>query len=292
MKNIVLFLLLIISVSLTYGQVIEHDFTDDENEIISNIINEEGFDKFLELAKFKTDFLVISIDYNNNTYFSGRDVGIDQFNIAPQITYFNSLGLFLNFGATYFSEFDPKWDFTSISLGYGNNIVKSNRLRWSVSYDRYFYNNPEYNPFKNSFNAGVEFDNKGKSIGADIIFSYLFGSENASQFVFGGYKEFKFFEKGSSQFKLKPELRVTVGQQTVQLARTFTFRGRQITLYQYHEDYGLVNTQLYVPIQYSNRNFDIDLGYVFNIPSAFEGEENLSSTNTFSISISYVFDFN
>lgn len=226
MKNIVLFLLLIISVSLTYGQVIEHDFTDDENEIISKIINEEGFDKFLELAKFKTDFLVISIDYNNNTYFSGRGVGIDQFNIAPQITYFNSLGLFLNFGATYFSEFDPKWDFTSISLGYGNNIVKSNRLRWSVSYDRYFYNNPEDNPFKNSFNAGVEFDNKGKSIGADIIFSYLFGSENASQFVFSGYKEFKFFEKGSSQFKLKPELRVTVGQQTVQLARTFTFRGR------------------------------------------------------------------
>ena len=117
----------------------------------------------------------------------------------------------------------------------------------------------------------------------------MFGNGGSIQFVSTSYGEIKLFEKGKNQLKLRPELRVTVGQQTIQLARTFRFRGRLITVYEENDDFGLVNTQLYIPLQYSFNNFDIEFGYVFNIPSELEGETNLPNTSTFAISISYLF---
>ncbi len=288
-KTNYLLCLLLILVSYSYAQELDDDFSEDENEIIDNLLNEDGLEELLDLTNLKSDFMAISFDFNNDTYFSGRDIGVDQFNVTPQITYLSSSGLFANLSAMYYSEFQPKWDFASITLGYGHRFGKNDQFRWFTFYDRYFFSDPDSNPFKNALNAGIEFENKSRTLGTDLTTSYLFGDGGSVQFVSTTYGEIKLFEKGKSQFKLRPELRITVGQQTIQLARTFTYRDRQITVYEENDDFGLVNTQLYIPLQYSFNNFDIELGYVFNIPSELEGETNLSNTSTFAISISYLF---
>ncbi|WP_143032155.1 hypothetical protein [Tenacibaculum sp. MAR_2009_124] len=289
MRSKYLLCLLLILVSYSYAQELDDNFTEDENEIIDSLLNEDGLDDLLELARLKSDFIAISFDYNNDTYFSGRDIGIDQFNSTPQITYLNSSGFFANISSMYYEKFQPKWDFVSVTVGYGDRFGKNNQFRWFAFYDRYFYSDPDSNPFKNAVNTGIEIENKSRTLGTDITMSYLFGSEGSIQFVSTSYGEIKLLEKGNNQFKLRPELRITVGQQTIQLARTFTFRDREITVYEENNDFGLVNTQLYIPFQYSLNNFDLEFGYVFNIPSALEGESNLSSNSNFAVSISYLF---
>ncbi|CAM1372673.1 hypothetical protein [Tenacibaculum xiamenense] len=284
-----LFYLLLMLAPYSYAQELEDDFSEEENEIIDDLLNEESLDDLLALTNLKSDFMAISFDYNSKTYFSGRDIGIDQFNITPQITYLSSGGFFTNLSAMYYSEFQPKWDFVFITLGYGHRFGKNDQFRWFTSYDRYFFSDPDSNPFKNAINAGIEVENKSRTLGTDLTTSYLFGTGGSVQFVSTSYGEIKLLEKGKSQLKLRSELRVTVGQQTIQLARTFRFRGRLITVYEENDDFGLVNTQLYIPLQYSFNNFDIEFGYVFNIPSELEGETNLPNTSTFAVSISYLF---
>ena len=68
--------------------------------------------------------------YNSNTYFSGRDIDIDQFNVSPQITYVNSNGLFASVSGIYYSEFLPNWDVTTVTVGYGKNFGKKKLFKY------------------------------------------------------------------------------------------------------------------------------------------------------------------
>ena len=80
----------------------------EEDEIIDAILGEESEDEFLESAVTKFQFINISLEYNNKTYFSGRDIGTDQFNVSPQIMYLHSNGLFAGLNGVYYDQFTPR----------------------------------------------------------------------------------------------------------------------------------------------------------------------------------------
>ncbi len=54
--------------------------------------------------------------------------------------------------------------------------------------------------------------------------------------------------------------------------------------------FGLINTQINLPLQYSSRRFDFELGFNLNFPSELEGESNLKNTNFFNVGIGYLID--
>ncbi|MGG8495372.1 hypothetical protein ACQY1Q_03065 [Tenacibaculum sp. TC6] len=292
MRNVYLIFLVVFSFKTLYAQEASPEFknkTSEEDEIIDNLLNQNEADELFNLSD-DLDFLYVSVDYTNNTYFAGRDIGINQFNVTPQLTYINSNGFFINISGVYYSQFTPKWDYTSVSLGYGNTFGKNEQYKWLVYYDRYFFSDEENNPFKNAFNVGFEVTNKAKTLGTELTSSILFGSENSIQLTSSTYGEIELYKNKRNELKLRPELRVTVGQQTIQLARTFKYKGREITVYNENNHFGLLNTQLLVPVQYSINNIDFELGYIVNFPSALEGESNLKITQTFAFSIAYMFD--
>ncbi|WP_299162577.1 hypothetical protein [uncultured Tenacibaculum sp.] len=292
-KTLVLFFLLL-SIINFYGQNNSEGTEDvqllEENEIIDSILEEESEEEFLKsVTKFQ--FIHLSIEYNNKTYFSGRDIGTDQFNISPQITYLHSNGLYFGLEGVYYDEFAPEWDYTSATIGYGKSFGKNKQYRWETSYDRYFYTNTSgNNPFKNALSFTIEVDNKKKTFGTEVATTYLFGSDNSLQIVSSTYGILNLLKKKHYHLKLQPQLNIVLAEQTIQLSQTFTIRGVQFTRYVQNNDFGLINTQLQIPLQYSTGNVDFELGYIFNFPTALEGETNLKTTGFFNFSMSYLFD--
>lgn len=289
MKKLYFFFFLTFALLASYGQESE-ELLSEENEIIDSLLGEGTEEDFLKSAT-NFHFLNFSIDYNNKTYFSGRDIGTDQFNISPQLTYINSKGFFAGVTSIYFSEFDPKWDYTSVTIGYGKNFGKSKNFRWSTSYAKYFYTNTsEDNPFTNAISLGIEVDNKKKTFGTELSTTYLFGSDNSFQIISSTYGVISFLKTKKSHLKLQPQLNIVAAQQTIQLSQTFTIRGRQFTRTVQNNDFGLINTQFQIPLQYNISDFSFEAGYIINFPSALKGETNLKTTSTINLSMSYLFD--
>jgi hypothetical protein len=295
MKKIsVLFLLIFSVLTVSAQEISEKDkilLSTEEDEIIDDILGDDiDVDQFLKsIASFQ--FLYFSVDYNTKTYFSGRDIGSDQFNVNPQITYIHSNGFFVGVNGLYYSEFSPKWDYTSLTAGYGQSFGKNKPYAWTSSYARYFYSDGVDNPFTNEISFGLEATNINKTLGTELTATYLFGDDTSFQLISSNYGIVNLSKTKEYQLRLRPELNIVIAQQTIQLARTFTIKGKQFTKNTQKNDFGLINTQLQIPLQLNTGGFDFELGYIVNFPTALEGETGLGITSNINFSISYLLGF-
>ena len=90
MKKSLFVLLIIISNQLLFSQV-NDDLDEEVDEIIESLItldDEDLLDFINELNKYQV--ILTSVDFNNKTYFLGRDLGIDQYSFTSQLMYENS----------------------------------------------------------------------------------------------------------------------------------------------------------------------------------------------------------
>jgi len=262
----------------------ELDVFMDEFFMEDNLIN----DLITSLSKYQ--FLTISTTYNSDTYFSGRDVGIDQYNMSPQITYVNSKGFFASLSGTYYSEFVPNWDVTIATIGFGKNIGKKKSVKYYASFSKYFYTNAINAIYSNTFNVGVGVRNKKRTLGTQLSGSFLFGEDESFQITSNSYVTFNLLKTKKSSLKLKPQLSVSAGKQTIDLARVYLFGGKLLTEYTQNETFDLINTQLSFPLQYNVNSFDFEAGYTINLPNPIGDEVNLDSTGFFSLSVTYMID--
>lgn len=246
-------------------------------------------DSFLA-AYSKYQFLYLTVNYNNATYFSGRDIGIDQYNISPRVTYFHYSGLYGSVAGIYYSKFDPKWDLTTATIGYGKNFGKKKTYRYSASYSRYFYNNNIDNLFTNDISASIGVKNKNRTLGTSLSGSYLFGKDQSFQITSTSFVAFNLFKTTKTKLDFKPQISLVAGKQTVELARSYMRLGQLVTDYSQNDVFSLINTQLYFPLEFNYNSFDVGVGYTINLPTAIGDETDLKSTGFFNVSMSYLFD--
>lgn len=162
MKKYFTLLLCFSVVFIASSQELSDKETDDAIDALFE--NNKTLDEVL--ASFtKYQFLYLSMNYNSNTYFSGRDIGVHQYSLSPKISYLHYSGLSLNVSGIYYDKFDPKWDLTTVNIGYGKSLGKNTTFKYYTSYTRYFYNNGLSNSFENDINVGVGIKNKKKTIG-------------------------------------------------------------------------------------------------------------------------------
>jgi hypothetical protein len=237
----------------------------------------------------KYQFLYLTVNYNDDTYFSGRDIGIDQYNISPRITYLHYSGLYGSVSGIYYSEFDPKWDLTTATIGYGKNFGKKKTYRYSVSYSRYFYNNGIDNLFTNDISASIGIKNKKRTLGTSLSGSYLFGNDESFQVASSSFVAFNLFKTTKTKLDFKPQISLVAGKQTVELARSYMRFGQLFTEYSENDVFSLINTQLGFPLEFSYNSFDVGVGYTINFPTAIGDESDLKSTGFFNVSMSYLF---
>lgn len=287
MKKYIILLICIIAYCSSYSQ----ELSDNElNEVIDGLFEKN---KTLDevLASFtKYHFLYASVNYNNDTYFSGRDIGVQQFNFSPKISYLHYSGFSLNLAGIYYDKFDPKWDLTTVNIGYGKTLGKNNTFKYYSSYTRYFYNNGLSNSFENDVNVGVGIKNKKKTIGTQLSGSYLFGNDNALQLASTSYVLLRLAKTPNYRLDFRPQFSIIAGDQTIELARNYIQNGRLVTVYTTNKLFCLINRQLNFPIQFNTNSFDFELGYNINFPSAIGSETNLKNTSYFNFSAAYLFD--
>lgn len=288
MKKYITLLLWLSGLTFAYSQ--EPTKEKEINDLIDELFMEDAVINELTASLKNSQFLYVSATYNSDTYFSGRDIDIDQYNITPQITYAHSNGIFASLSGIYYSEFVPKWDVTTATVGFGKNIGKNKLFKYSVSYSKYFYANDLENIYTNTLNAGLGVRNKKRTIGTQLSGSYLFGEDQSFEIASRSFVDVNLMKTKKSSLKFKPQLNIVAGKQTIELARIYNQDGQILTEYTENDVFDLINTQINLPLQFSTNSFDFEAGYNINFPNAIGDESNLKNTGFFSFSIGYLID--
>lgn len=290
-KGLIAFWLLLFTVATSanlYAQEPEEDEIDlllddlffNDQQLIDDILN--SFNTY--------NFIYTNVSFNSNTFFSGRDSGIDQFNLVPQISYYSSSGFNVSVSGIYYETFNPNWDFTNVSVGYFNTIGKEKLVTYNAGYTRYFYAN-DWNTFTNSLGASIGLRTKNRNLGTKLGVSYLFGKDDQSfQVSSRTYAYLTLAKQKKFTLKFRPQISFLIAQQTIALERLIVQGDETISEFTYNDIIDLLNTQINLPLTLNTKSWDFELGYNINFPSAVESESNLETSGFFNISIGYLID--
>lgn len=285
--------LLLFSVSTSFFSYAQED---ENEEYIDDILDELFFndkqfvDELLE-GNSSFNFLYTSVNYNSNTYFSGRDSGTDQFNLIPQVSYYHSSGFNASISGVYYQNFDPHWDFTSATLGYLNTLGKKDNIIYSVGYTHFFYED-DFDDFTNSIDLSLGIRNKKRTLGTTLSGSYLFGSDESYQLVSSSFARINLVRKPNYALRLRPTLNFIIAQQEYTYLEVIRVRPRlRPTVNLVSVDvFNLLNTQIVLPVSFTVKSWDFELGYYVNIPNPVANETGLPNTSFFNFSVGYLFD--
>lgn len=267
--------------------------TDRIDSLLNEVLfQDDGLMEILSSAE-NFQFLYSRMNYDTKTFFAGRDIGINQYNMTGQISYFHSIGISLGAAAAYYSAMDPRISTVMLMAGYNGKFSKLKALRYRVSYNRYFF--PKSNllassSFNSSLNGGLTFDQK--IIGTRVDYSLLMGKEYGSQVswdIYGNLNILKFGKFNRIQFE--PEVSCYFGSDKTIITQVSIVPGRLPRQYTTSEveksKFGWMNTELKLPITISYRSFDFELGYNMNFPRSIVSTEILKSTSYFNFSVGY-----
>ncbi|MGY8938916.1 MAG: hypothetical protein ACKVK4_02960 [Flavobacteriales bacterium] len=271
----------------SYGQ---EDNLDDIDGLLDELFfNDQQFlDELIE-SDFSYNFIYTSVSYNNNTYFSGRDVGTNQFNIIPQVSYYHSSGFNASISGIYYQEFSPNWDFTSLSLGYFNTLGEQKMFVYNLGYTKYFYTDG-YDGFTNSIDLSFGVRNKKRNFGTTISASYVFGTDVSYQVVSNTFVNFTLKRISNFAVRLRPAFNFIIAKQSLATEKIIFIDHQRILETVNFNIFDILNTQINIPISVSTKSWDFEFGYHLNFPNAVLKEKNLPTTSFFSLSLGYLFD--
>ncbi|MFT7442118.1 MAG: hypothetical protein ACI9Q3_000481 [Maribacter sp.] len=284
--------LLLFSMATSFCSYGQEENVDDLNGLIDELFfKDQQFLEELIESDFSYNFLYTSVSYNNNTYFSGRDSGTDQFNVIPQVSYYHSSGFNASVSGIYYQNFDPSWDFTSLSVGYFNSIGKKKSILYNVGYSKYFYTD-NFDDFTNSVDLSVGIRNNKRSLGTTISASYLFGTDNSFQIVSNSFVNFTLKRTSNFAVRFRPSINFIIAKQTLSVQKKIFINGRKALQTVSYDIFDLLNTQLNFPISLTSKAWDFEVGYNLNLPKATAAESDLPTTGFFNLSVGYMFDLN
>jgi hypothetical protein len=288
-KGIGLLLFTMATSFCSYAQ--ENNVEDIDGLIDELFFNDQQFlDELIE-NDFSYSFLYTALSYNSNTYFSGRDVGTDQFHLIPQVSYYHSSGFNASISGVYYQKFAPSWDFTSVSVGYFNSIDKNKNLLYNLGYTKYFYSDG-FDSFTNSLDVSLGIRNKKRTLGTTISASYLFGTDNSYQIVSNSFVNFTLSRKLNSAVRFRPNINFIIASQFYTFNKVIRTQTGPKIITVNQNIFNLLNTQISFPISVTTNSWDFELGYNINLPNAVANETDLKSTGFFNLSVGYMFDLN
>lgn len=268
---------------------------------------EEDLDSLLEVILFEDEemvsllagksnyqFLYVRTHFENESYFSGRDIGIEQQNYSAQISYFHSAGFSAGVGSIWYSQFNPRLYATSLMMGYSGKFGKSNDYRYRSSYNRYFFSemdSVDSHAFNNAFAVGATID-KG-FIGTRLDLALLTGEQTAGQVSWDLYGDITLIRLGSfDRIKFEPEISFFLGKEIMAYYELGAPGQNEEYALVEDSEFGLLNMAIRFPLSIDFKNFDLEIGYNINLPNSMLTDDNLPMTNYFNVSLGYIFSLN
>jgi hypothetical protein len=239
-------------------------------------------------------YLYGTIAGDSKTYYAGRELGDNMYNINGSLYLFHSKGFFIGVSGSWYSQLDPGYNTTILSGGINTPLNQKKSINFRASYSRYFYNNsdPEIeNVFNNNLATGLSLRNNW--IGGRLSLNFLFGKDFGMNFTPGIFSHITVARFANyNKIQLSPELSVFIGSETVEYENT-GFPGSQSQESLTTEDaYGLLNTKLYLPVCVYVGDFDFELGYSVNIPATQDKVNTYPVGSYFYFSIGYLLPLN
>jgi len=281
----------VILISLFLGNVIWPQSPEIDINKIDSILDEILFKK----PKIKNPspiahLLYWGTSYDNKTFYAGREVGVGQYSISGQLFYFNSLGFYIGGGGAWYSQLDPRYNNTIISAGYSNSLPNHKSLRYRASYSRFFFSNNDYDPtYTGSINAGSTYQTDW--IGTRLDYSLHTGNAYSSQISWDVYSKITLLKFGTfNKIRFEPEISLFFGSETVEYERYsfLTQSDKNPAIYKVTDEiFGLMNTQIRLPLDITYKGFDIELGYNINLPYSHNNSITYDNTGYFSVSLGY-----
>lgn len=294
------FLFVILAVLLSFQAIAQHPKILDEDRLarVDSLLNDVlfGDDDLMDQFKQKQNFqfLYVSTNWSNRTYYAGRENGNHQSNLSGQIYYMHSAGFFAGISGSWYSQLDPNYRSTILSAGYGKSAKKHPFFHYRVSADYFIFNvtNPDFDPiYTSSLNAGVTF--KNKKLGTRIDGSLLVGQELGQQISLNTFAYLYLARFGKFNYlRLEPEVSLFFGSEAAEflLNEAYVDPSTSTQVDSYYKDvFTLLNTQLRLPLNLNWQNFDLQLSYRYNIPRTAGDGEPYSNTSYFGISMGYIF---
>jgi|TARA_B110000027_G_scaffold129044_1_gene150143 hypothetical protein len=284
--------LLLFSMATSFCSYAQEENLEDLDSLIDELFfnNQQFLDELIE-NDFSINFLYTSLSYNSNTFFSGRDSGADQFNIIPQVSYYHSSGFNASVSGIYYQNFDPNWDFTSVSLGYFKTLGKNKNFHYNIGYTKVFYTD-DFDDFTNSLDLSLGIRNKKRTIGTTVSASYLFGSDESYQVVSSSYLNFTLKRAPNFALRLRPNVNFIITKQSIAVKKVVFIDQQIVTEIINFNIIDLLNTQLSFPLSLSTKSWDFEFGYNFNFPNLVLKESSIPTSSYFNFSIGHLFDLN
>ena len=286
------YLLLLVLLGLCFPDLKSQE--ENLDSLLEVILFEDEEMVYLLTGKSNYQFLYVRTHFENESYFSGRDIGIEQQNYSAQLSYFHSTGISAGVGMIWYSQFNPRLYATSLMLGYSGKFGKSNDYRYRSSYNRYFYSemdSVDSHAFNNAFAVGATID-KG-FIGTRLDLALLTGEETAGQVSWDLFGDITLIKLGTfDRIKFEPELSFFFGKE---IMAYYELGGPgQNQEYELVEDseFGLLNMAIRFPLSIDYKNFDLEIGYNINLPNSMLTDDKLPMTTYFNISLGYIFSLN
>lgn len=222
--------------------------------------------------------------FQSRSYFSGRDIGVEQWNTTLQTAYAYR-GFSAVIATAFYSEFLPHWNFSMISAGYRHTLSGKSPLDLSLSYERYFYHDPDDSlngAFPNALQLGLSYSRV--HWGAILNPALFFGSGGTtSQESISMYGDFRIWRKNDLLMRFRPRLSLIFGSEI----STYTQVPGDPSS-QEREIYGLLNSAFEVPLLLRWKDLDLAVAWHFNLPRAPGSDTDYAPTSLFSISLGYM----
>ncbi|MFD1001280.1 hypothetical protein ACFQ21_18265 [Ohtaekwangia kribbensis] len=254
-------------------------------------------DSLLQLEDVSGSQLALRVGYNSNVQSAGRTLGIDNFGLAPGISYYHSSGLYADVTGFWSKDFVPSYYLTVASVGYLHTFSK--KFSAMAGYDHYFYTEQDddsYIPYQNTVSITPILELHPVTI--SVNYAYYFGDAHVHRIAPGINLTFqKRNWKGIDRIAFSPAFFALFGNDIItevrypETVRELIRRVRQgLPWYEITErnEFGIMNYTLSAPISVSYKNWNLTLTYNYNIPKALPGETLTYSESSFlSGSLSY-----
>ncbi|MFB6317355.1 hypothetical protein [Saccharicrinis sp. FJH54] len=298
MKTYIIILACIFSIHFVKAQEVSKS-----DSLLNAALDEMLFDNDMDLYELfdgntNFHFLYFGSLYNSKTFYAGREI-IDPLtggaihSTSAQLYYFISNGLYFGTSGAWYSQMDPSFRTAVFTLGYTKGLKKHDFLRYRASYNRFIYLNmgADYEPnFYNNFNLG--FSLKHKNTGLRFDYAMMTGSDTIShQFSIDLYTRIKLLDLGGyDRIQFKPEISTYFGSELVETLLNPDQHNSMFfePEYGYNEKFGLLNTQLILPVSISYKDFDFEIAYIHNFPRTLDPLYYFESVGFVQFSLGYI----
>lgn len=284
------------------GQEASALLADDELSSEDTLSIVSLIDSLLQLDDEPGSQLAVRLGYNSNVLSAGRTLGIQNFGLAPALSYYHRSGLYADVTAYWSKDFEPEYYLTVAAAGYMTDIGE--HLSIMAEYDRYFYNtNSSYIPYQNTLavTPTIEF----KPVSLALNYSYYFGDQTAHRVMPGLTGTFSWKKVWLlDRIAVLPSAYLLWGNEIITtlayveprtLAERLANRRKYGTPYSIQqvdkEVYGIMNYMFSLPVTLSYRHWSLILTYAYNIPKALANEPlTISESSYLSGSLTYFMD--